>query len=205
MPEETASSPAYRGFKKHAHALLYSRLMPLWLVVLSFLENTILLFPVEPLFIPAMAMRRRWAFAYAGLLTFGCVLGALATYWIAAAAFEPLVEPAMQAGGIMDDFETVRDDIKERGFWALFIVGISPIPFQLGTVGAGVVGMSLPEFAAAIALSRGVRYVALAALVYAVGWQAQDLIKRYETELIIGSLILFVAIIVGGWAISRTL
>lgn len=205
MPEKTVRETVYGSFKKHAHALLYSRLMPLWLVVLSFFENTVLLVPVEPLFIPAMAMRRRWAFAYAGLLTFGCVLGALATYWIAAASFEPLVEPAMHAGGIMDDFESVRDDINERGFWALFIVGVSPIPFQLGTVGAGVVGMPLPEFVAAIALSRALRYFALAGLVYAVGWRAQDLIKRYETELIIGSLVLFVAIIVGGWAISRTL
>ena len=97
--------------------------------------------PVEPLYIPAMAMRRRWAMIYAALLTLGCVLGALATYWVAAAAFEPLVQPAMHAGGIMDNFEAVREDIKERGFWALFIVGVSPIPFQLGTVAAGVVGV----------------------------------------------------------------
>ena len=179
--------------------------MPFWLVVLSFFENTILLVPVEPLYIPAMAMRRRWAMIYAALLTLGCVLGALATDWVAAAAFEPLVQPAMHAGGIMDNFEAVREDIKERGFWALFIVGVSPIPFQLGTVAAGVVGVPLPEFIAAITLSRALRYFALAGLVYAVGWQAQDLIKRYESELIIGSLVLFVVIIVGGLAIGRLL
>jgi len=179
--------------------------MPLWLVVLSFLENTILLFPVEPLFIPVMAMRRRWAFLYAGLLTLGCVLGALATYWIAAAAFDSIVEPAMRAGGILDEFASVRDDVKERGFWALFIVGVSPIPFQLGTVGSGVVGLPLGEFVAAIALSRALRYFALAGMVYAVGRRAEHLIERYESELLVGALVVCVLIVVGGWALSRTL
>ena len=177
--------------------------MPVWLVVLSFFENTILLLPIEPLLIPVMAMRRGFAFVYAGLLTLGCVLGAVATYWAAAAAFEPLVEPAMRAGGILGDFESVRGDIQDRGFWALFVIGVTPVPFQLGTVASGVIGLSLADFIAAVTLSRAVRYFALAGLVYAIGWRAEDLIERYESEIAIGAVVLFALILVGGWLAAR--
>lgn len=177
--------------------------MPVWLVVLSFFENTILLVPIEPLFVPVMAMRRNRAFGYAALLTLGCVLGAVATYWAAAAAFEPLVEPAMRAGGILGDFESVRSDIQDGGFWALFVVGVTPIPFQLGTVASGVIRLPLTDFIAAVAISRALRYFALAGLVYAVGERAEDLIDRYETEIAIGALVLFAALVAGGWLVSR--
>ena len=203
MPEIRSRANQPTGLKEWIRRLLHSRRMPVWLVVLSFFENTILLLPIEPLLIPVMAMRRGFAFVYAGLLTLGCVLGAVATYWAAAAAFEPLVEPAMRAGGILGDFESVRGDIQDRGFWALFVIGVTPVPFQLGTVASGVIGLSLADFIAAVTLSRAVRYFALAGLVYAIGWRAEDLIERYESEIAIGAVVLFALILVGGWLAAR--
>lgn len=206
MPEPaTEAQRTESGFRQRIRAVLHSRFMPVWLVVLSFFENTILLVPIEPLLIPVMAMRRGWAFAYAGLLTLGCVLGAVATYWAAAAAFEPLVEPAMRAGGILGEFEAVRGNIQDRGFWALFFIGVTPVPFQLGTVASGVVGLPLADFVAAVTLSRALRYFALAGLVYWVGRRAEDLIERYESEIAIGAVVLVGLIIAGGWMAARLL
>lgn len=197
------ASAAPQGFRQRVDAILHSRFMPLWMVVVSFLENSILLFPMEPLFIPVMAARRKQAFMLAGLLTLGCVLGAAATYVAAAWLFEWLVEPLMYATHVYAEYEAVQDDIRENGFWAMFLIGVTPVPFQLGTVAAGVAGMPFGEFLLAVALSRGLRYNAVATVVYLIGAKAEAFIEKYEVEIAVGSVLLFVALFGGGWVVSN--
>lgn len=194
---------APRGFRQRIDAILHSRFMPAWLVVISFLENSVLLFPMEPLFIPVMAARRKQAFFLAGLLTLGCVLGAAATYLAAAWLFDALVEPLMYATHVYGEYQAVQDDIRDNGFWAMFLIGITPVPFQLGTVAAGVAGMPFGEFVLAVALSRGLRYNAEAALVYVIGGKAEAFIEKYEVEIAVGCVLLFVGLFGGGWVVSH--
>ncbi len=196
-----ASAP--RGFRQRIDAILHSRFMPLWMVVVSFLENSIMLFPMEPLFIPVMAARRKQAFFLAGLLTLGCVLGAGATYVASAWLFDAVVEPLMYATHVYAEYELVQGDIRDNGFWAMFLIGVTPVPFQLGTVAAGVAGMPFGEFLLAVALSRGLRYNAVAALVYVIGAKAEVFIEKYEVEIAVGSVLLFVALFGGGWLVSN--
>lgn len=195
---------AKRGaFRQRVNAVLHSRLMPFWLVTISFLENSVLLVAMEPLFIPVMAARRKQAFFMAGLLTLGCVLGAAATYAVSAALFEPVVEPLMRFANVYNDYDAVTEEVKENGFWAMFFIGLTPFPFQLGTVAAGVVRMPVGDFVAAVALSRGLRYSAEAALVYMVGARAETLLEKYEAEIAVGCVILFGLLLAGGWLFSR--
>lgn len=177
--------------------------MPFWLVLVSFLENSILLFPMEPLFIPVMAARRKQAFFLAALLTLGCVLGAGATYLAAAWLFDSVVEPLMYATHVFAEYKAVQADIRDNGFWAMFLIGVTPVPFQLGTVAAGVAGMPVGEFLLAVVLSRGLRYNAEAALVYFIGAKAQHFIEKYEVEIAVGSTALFVTLFGGGWLIAH--
>lgn len=197
------ASAAPQRFRQRVNAVLHSRLMPLWMVVLSFLENSILLFPMEVLFIPVMAARRKQAFMLAGLLTLGCILGAVVTYLAAAWLFEWLVEPLMHAGNVYAEYDAVKDDVLDNGFWGMFMIGVTPVPFQLGTVAAGVARMPFGEFILAVGLSRGLRYTALAVLVYVVGAKAEALIEKYQMEIAIGSILLFVALFGGGWLVSN--
>ena len=199
------SERAATGIRGWIGALLHSRLMPVWLVVVSFLENTVLPIAIEPLVIPVMAARRRQAFFFAFLLALGSLLGALAAYGAASALFEPLVKPALASGGMLAGFDAVRADVDERGFWALFAIGVTPVPFQLGTVAAGLLGMPLAEFVAAVVLARGLRYAGLAVLVFVIGARAGRLIARYETEMTVGFFMLFLALLLGGWAFAGSL
>jgi len=179
-----------------------SRWMPGWLVLLSFLENTVLLIAIEPLIIPVMAVRRAEAFFLAFLLGLGSLLGALATYWVALSLFESVVEPVLRFGEVSSEFANVRQEVNERGFWGLFLIGVTPVPFQLGTVAAGVLRMPMIDFVAAVFLSRSLRYIGLAALVFVIGARAENFIKRYQSEIALGFLGLFVALVLGGWAVS---
>lgn len=190
------------AFRRRVAALLHSPRMPFWLVIVSFLENSILLLPMEPLLIPVMVANRRRVFYIAALLTLGCVLGAAATYWLAAMAYEPLIGPALDMVGLREKFHGVRDDVQANGFWALFVIGVTPIPFQLGTVAAGLVRIPFETFLAAVVLARGLRYSAEAGLVYFAGARAETLIEKYEAEIAVGCLILFGVLVAGGWLLS---
>ena len=192
-------------FHRRVAGLLHSRFMPLWLVVVSFFENSILLLPMEPLFIPVMAANRERAFVLAGLLTLGCVLGAAATYWVTIWAYEPLIGPALDAVDLRQKFYGVRDEVQAKGFWALFVIGVTPIPFQLGTVAAGVVRIPFEVFLAAVTLSRGIRYCAAAAFIYWAGKRAEKWLEKYEVEIAVGFGLLFLAIVVGGWVVAYLL
>lgn len=186
--------------RKLVSRILRSDWMFLWLGVLAFLENTILLVAVEPLFIPIMAAQRSRAPLIAAALVAGCLAGALATYWLAQSLYEPVVQPFLERMNLAADFEKAQVHVQERGFLAMFLIGVTPAPFQLGTIASGVVGLSLPVFIAAVTLSRAIRYGLLAVLVMWIGRRAEKVLEKYELEILIGFLVLFaVMFAVAAW------
>ncbi len=181
-----------RGF---INRILRSDWMFLWLFILGFLENTVLLIAVEPLFVPVMAAKRKRAYLIALTLVAGCLAGALATYWAAAALYEPFIAPLLERFDLAGDFERVRGDVEERGFLAMFLIGVMPIPFQLGTIASGVVGLALPFFIAAVVSARMIRYGFLALLVKWIGRRAETFFEERQLEIVIGFTILFLIMI----------
>lgn len=161
--------------------------------VAAFLECTIIPVTIELVATPLMVVSGR-PYLIAHIISIGTLVGALASYALGAFMFEPVIQPLLEWAGWMDDFRRFEGDLLENGFWAVFLVGLTPIPFQIGTVGAGVLGYSLPMFILAVLISRGIRYYAIAILADILGHKAHDLIERY------GSMILFVGtgVLVGG-------
>ena len=148
---------------------------------------------MEPLFLPIMALRRKTAWLVAAALLAGNVLGGLVMYWLGAAfaddAIQPLVTMLDAEGAYEDTLEKLRTD----GFTTLFMIGITPFPFQVGVAAAGAAGYNLGLFVIAVTLSRSIRYFLLAFLVMIVGERAEKILKQHELELTIVGAILFVA------------
>ncbi|SME99925.1 hypothetical protein SAMN06296036_10354 [Pseudobacteriovorax antillogorgiicola] len=132
----------------------------------------------------------------AGMLTLGSVLGGIAAYGLAYSMFEPILEPILKYFELLKEFEGIKADLEDQCYWSLFLVGVTPVPFQLGTLSAGLIGMRLDGFIAVIAISRGIRYFGLAALVRVFGSRLEKILDRYETPLMIGFLLIFVGLIV---------
>ncbi|MGM0584919.1 MAG: YqaA family protein [Pseudomonadota bacterium] len=131
----------------------------------SFLESTILPIPLETVAAPLMAAHPRRAAAVATTILLGCLAGALVFYLAARAAFDPVVAPALAWLGLQESFETMRGRLDREGlFWAVFLISLTPAPFQLATLGAGAAGGSVWVFLAAVGTSRAIRYYGLALL-----------------------------------------
>lgn len=193
---DASQSSAEKGrLQRRIEELLKSRWMPGVAGLLGFLEATFVFFPMEPLFLPMMASRHRPAWLIALFLLIGNVLGGLLMYGLGVWLTEPVVEPLIEYFGLGGQYNDIVADLNENGFAALFVIGITPVPYQLGTLAAGITGYSLIAFVLAISLARGLRYFGLAMVMAWIGLRAGDWIARHEGRILLGGMVLFAVIV----------
>jgi len=165
-------------------------------VLIGFIENTIIVVPMEPIFLPIMALRRKTAWLVAAALLLGNVLGGLVMYWLGAQFADDAIQPLVSMFDAESAYQDTLEKLRNDGFTTLFMIGVTPFPFQVGVAAAGAAGYNIFLFTLAVALSRSIRYFALAFLVMLVGERAETLLRKHELELILAGLILFAAFVV---------
>lgn len=161
---------------------------------IGFLEGSFLIVAVEPLLIPMFASRKRTIWLLALMPVVGNIFAGLLMYALGAFLNGPVIEPLVSWMGAETDYENALQNLKDNGFVTLLLVGVTPFPFQVGTAAAGAAGYSLALFVLAVALSRGLRYLALAAFVKVLGDRAREWIDRRQLEIFVAGLALFVVI-----------
>lgn len=155
----------------HRHATYY-------LFGLSFAEASFFPLPPDVMLAPMALGKPRHAWRYALLTTLGSVLGGLLGYVIGYFAFE-LVQPLLHRAGYWERYLEVHHWFNTWGFWAVFLAGVSPIPYKLFTITAGVVSMALVPFILASTIGRGVRFFLVAGLMRWGGTRMDEMLRRY--------------------------
>jgi membrane protein YqaA with SNARE-associated domain len=145
--------------------------------------------------------RRARAWFYAAICTIASVLGGIAGWLIGAFLFDVLAEPILQFYGYADKFEEFATRYNEYGAWIVFFAGLTPFPYKVITIASGATGLSMPVFLAASVLSRGLRFFAVAGLLWWLGPPIRDFIERR-----LGLLFtIFVILLFGGFVVARYL
>ena len=160
-------------------------------VLIGFLEGSFVLVPMEPVYIPMMVMRRKQAWLVALALLLGNVLGGLLIYWLGALLADDLLQPMISFFGAQETYDATLEKLKNNGFTTLFMIGVTPFPFQIGVAAAGADSFSVLLFTVAVTASRSIRFLVIALLVMIVGQRAEDVLKKYEVEIFVGGLLLF--------------
>jgi uncharacterized membrane protein YdjX (TVP38/TMEM64 family) len=83
--------------------------------------------------------------------------------------------------------------------WIVYIFGLTPLPYKLVTVTAGVAQVNLPIFILASVLARATRFFAVAWILKKWGGLAKDYIDRYFNLLAVA----FVVLLIGGFAVLK--
>ncbi|GAB3293087.1 MULTISPECIES: YqaA family protein [Pseudidiomarina] len=154
-------------------------ILPL-IFIASLLESLIIPIPLELILIPLLLHQqdRLWAIATATLL--GCLVGASIGYSIGFWFLDDFGDWVLTALGYQNAFEAFTVRFEEHGFATLLLVGITPVPFQVGMLAAGSAEYPFLLFMLAATIARGIRYYGLALLVYWFGervldwWQQQS-------------------------------
>ena len=147
--------------------------------------------------IPMILARRSRAFVYAAWATATSVVGGLFGYLIGYGLYESVGKPIIAFYGKSAEFSGFADMFNDYGVWILIIKGMTPIPYKILTIAAGVAGMEIVAFILASIVARALRFFIVAALLYWFGEPIRDFVERRLTLVTTA----FLALLVGGFAV----
>jgi membrane protein YqaA with SNARE-associated domain len=166
-------------------------------------ESSFFPIPPDPLLValclgvPALSMR------FAATATLASVIGGVIGYGIGAGAWHLLQDWffAYVPGVGPESFARVQGLYDRYDFWAVFLAGLTPIPYKVFTLSSGVFSINFGVFVIASVLSRGLRFFVVAALIYRFGPPITRFIDRYFNLLAIA----FGVLLVGGFVLIEFL
>jgi membrane protein YqaA with SNARE-associated domain len=165
----------------------------------SFIESSVFPIPPDALLVPMVLSDRARAWWYALVCTVASVLGALLGYAIGALLYEAVAEPILNFYGYGEKFQSFAGKYNEWGAWAVLIAGLTPFPFKVITIASGATKLSLPVFILASIVARGIRFYAVAGLVYYFGPPVRQFIeKRLGLVFTLG-----LALLIGGFVLVK--
>lgn len=169
------------------------------LFVLALAESSFFPIPPDPLLIALCLGAATRSLRFAAIATAGSVMGGIIGYGIGAGAWH-LAEPWFfdyVPGVSQAAFDRVQALYERWDFWGIFFAGLTPIPYKVFTLSAGVFAINLPIFLVASVLSRGLRFFVLAALIFKFGKPIESFIDRYFNLL----ATIFAVLIVAGFLV----
>ena len=173
-----------------------SRFAIFWLSLISFLESSILPYPIQDFLLASMSLKNRSkAFYFAAICTIASVLGGIAGYYIGVYAIVQ-IGPILANLGYESKIELLKSYFITYDIWIILIAGFSPMPYKLFTITAGIVGMSIFPFIAFSLISRGARYFLIAFLVRKFGKRTDAWLNKYIDRL---GYALIVIVVLGIW------
>lgn len=151
------------------------------LAVLAFAEASVFPIPPDPLLIALCLGATKRALRIAVLATIASVMGGVLGYAIGAVVWSSVSEFffAYIPGVTPEAFSTVQGLYDRWDFWAVFLAGLTLLPYKVSTISAGVFAINFPVFVVASVLSRGLRFFLVAVLIYRYGESIRSFIDRY--------------------------
>jgi len=154
---------------------------PWALGVLSFAEASFFPVPPDPLLMALCLGAPRKAFRFAAITAGASVGGGILGYLLGAGAWH-LLEGfffTYVPGVSPEAFASIQVYYMRYDFWAVFLAGLTPIPYKVFTLSAGVFSINFPVFVLASVVSRGLRFFLVAGLIYRFGPPISRFIDRY--------------------------
>lgn len=170
------------------------------LAVVSFAEASFFPLPPDIMLGPmATARPEKWA-RYALVCTIASVVGGLFGYAIGYFLFETVGNWIITLFGYGGKEAALRDFYDKWGVWFIFLKGLTPIPFKLVTIISGAMQFSIPVFIIAAALTRGIRFFAVAWLFKKFGPSLAPVIEKR-----IGLVTAILAVVIVGGVVAATM
>lgn len=172
---------------------------PWALGLVSFAESSFFPVPPDAMMVPMAVSRPDRVWLYATIATVASVLGGLVGYAIGALLFDSVGAWVFRVYGLEGAATTFEESYARYGHWVILLKGLTPIPYKLVTIASGFAGYNFAAFVVLSAITRGARFLMVAALLYWFGEPVRDFIEKRLELVMLGLLVL----IVGGFVIAR--
>jgi len=169
------------------------------LALLAFAESSF--FPVPPdvlLIVLALGAPKR-SFWFAAVCSIASVAGGLLGYAIGYFVWQGVDQFFFTYVFSEEAFRKVAELYQDNAFWAVFTAGFTPIPYKVFTITGGVCQIDLATFVLASAISRSLRFFAVAALFFFFGPPIKRFIDKYFNLL----AVVFTVLLIGGFVVIK--
>lgn len=172
------------------------------LAAFAFAEASFFPIPPDVMVLPMMLARRERALLVGAWCAFWSVMGGMLGYAIGALFWKTLGVWLIGVLHIpLSEVMALRAKYAAHAY-LIVVQGLTPVPYKLVTISAGLANVPFVAFMAYSAVTRSLRFVLLeGALVYLFGEQAQALIERYMEAV----LIVFLLLVIAGFILLRYL
>lgn len=171
------------------------------LFALAFVESSFFPIPPDVLLMALCVSIPLCAWRFALACTLGSVLGGMFGYAIGMFAFDGLGQPVLEFYGAMDKYDWMSALYQKYDAWIVFSAGLTPIPYKVFTIAAGVFHVNFGVFVLASLVGRALRFYLIAMLLKKYGEPIKALIDRYFGLVSYG----FVGLLILGFVILKVL
>lgn len=163
------------------------------LACFAFAEASCFPIPPDVMLLPMMLADRRNALKLAAWCTLWSVIGGMAGYAIGALFWDTAGQAIVAALHIPPAMvEALREKYSLHAYW-IAVQGLTPIPFKLVTISAGLANVPFWAFLLFATLARSVRFIVIEGLlVHYFGDTARVILEKYLEKVLFGFLILVV-------------
>lgn len=151
-----------------------------YLYGLTFCESVFFPVPTDVMLAPMCALNPPRTTRLVVLTTVFSALGGVFGYAIGFFLFDHLIEPWLRGTAYWDKYGEAVEMFGEYGIWIIFIAALTPIPYKLFTITAGVLGQNLALFVLATLAGRGVRFGVVG---YSMKWFGPALSRYIEKRI----------------------
>jgi len=170
-------SPMLRKTYDWVMNLAGSRHAPAALAAVSFAESSVFPIPPDVMLAPMVLAKPQKAFVYAAICTAASVIGGCLGYAIGY-FLEPVGIFLLRLIGHPEGQAAFQAWFAKWGLWVILIKGLTPIPYKLVTIAAGLAHFDLFTFIWASILTRGARFFMAATLLKYFGPAIREEVER---------------------------
>jgi membrane protein YqaA with SNARE-associated domain len=170
----------------------HSKYALLALFTLAFIEASFFPIPPDVLLIALAVGAVRKSFWFALIATVGSVLGAILGYYIGLALYDTIGIAIIELLHYQEQFALVGQYYTNNAFISILGAAFTPIPFKVFTIAAGVWKINLTTLLTASIIGRGIRFFAIATMIYFFGARIKTFIDKYFNILSIAALLLVI-------------
>jgi membrane protein YqaA with SNARE-associated domain len=176
-------------------ALAASRHAPWALAAVSFAESSFFPVPPDVMLAPMVAARPQRAYLFAAICTTASVIGGLLGYTIGM-FLQPLAHSMLAFFGHANGQQEFQAWFARYGLGVILFKGLTPIPFKLVTITAGLARFDLFTFVWASVLTRGARFFVEATVLKFYGPAILAEVEKRLTLYVVSGVVVLVGVVV---------
>jgi membrane protein YqaA with SNARE-associated domain len=179
---------------RFVEAVQRSRFAVWALAAIAFADSSFLPVPPDLLLVPLALVRRQQLWSLSTICVVASSLGAVLGYAIGYGLWTFIGARLVEFYGYGDAFAIYRGLVERWGACIIIAKALTPVPFKIMAIAAGVAAMNPLVFLIATVVGRALHFAMVAALVQVLGDRLRVLIVNYERPLVIISVLMVVVL-----------